>query len=113
MLTKVSAHSGRRRAACREALSASACRPSPRLERNTAITYPRQNLETEIGVFDYSMTQALQTAFVQKGFKEVSAEATTTQVTLRGTVPKGKFAEAVRTAQEIAKRKIKTLLTEQ
>ena len=87
--------------------------PIPRLERNITTTYPRQNSETETGVLDYAMTQALQTAFEQKGFKDVSAEATTTQVTLRGTVPKGKSAEAVMTAQEIAKRKIKNELTEQ
>jgi len=85
----------------------------PRLERNITITSPQQNYETEIRVLDYVLTQALQTAFEQKGFRDISAEATTIEVVLRGTVPKGKLAEAVRIAHETAKRKVKNQLTEQ
>ncbi len=85
----------------------------PRLERNVTITYPQQTSETEIKVLDYVMTQELQSAFEQKGFKDISVEATMTEVILRGTVPKGKLAEAVRITYETAKRKIKNQLTEQ
>jgi hypothetical protein len=85
----------------------------PHLERNeTTINVPQVS-PNEVGVLDYVMTQALQSAFEQKGFKDISAEATTTEVTLRGTVPKGKMVEAVRITHETAKRKIKNQLTEQ
>jgi hypothetical protein len=85
----------------------------PHLKRNeTTINVPQVSAN-EVGVLDYVMTQALESAFEQKEFKDISAEATTTEVTLRGTVPKGKLADAVRIAQETAKRKIKNQLTEQ
>ena len=85
----------------------------PHLERNeTTINVPQVS-PNEVGVLDYVMTQALQSAFEQKGFKDISAEVTTTEVTLRGIVPKGKLAEAVSIALETAKRKVKNQLTEQ
>jgi osmotically-inducible protein OsmY len=50
---------------------------------------------------------------VQKELSNVSVEATTKEVTLRGNIPKGKMAEAVRIATEIGKRRINNQLTEQ
>ncbi len=50
---------------------------------------------------------------MQKGLNNISVDATTTEVILRGTVPKGKMAEAVRTALEVEKRKVNNKLTEQ
>ncbi len=85
----------------------------PHLERNKTIINVPQVSANEVGVLDYVMTQALQSAFEQKGFKDISAEVTTTEVTLRGIVPKGKLAEAVSIALETAKRKVKNQLTEQ
>ncbi len=46
------------------------------------------------------------------GFSDVTVTATTTEVTLRGTVPKGKLGEAVRVANETGKRKVNNELTE-
>ncbi|MCU1288687.1 MAG: hypothetical protein JWN60_916 [Acidobacteria bacterium] len=43
---------------------------------------------------------------------DITVEATTTQVILRGTVPKGKMAEAVQAAQEAGKKPVKNELTE-
>ncbi|MDQ3711842.1 MAG: BON domain-containing protein [Acidobacteriota bacterium] len=85
----------------------------PRLERNVTITSSRQNSEAEISVSDTIIAQALQAEFMQKGLNNILVDATTTEVVLRGTVPKGKMAEAVQTAQEVAKRKVKNQLTEQ
>lgn len=85
----------------------------PRLEKNNAVINIQPNPNTENKVLDYAAQQAVQGALVQNGLDGVSVEATTTEVTLRGTVPKGKMADAVRIAQETAKRKIQNQLTEQ
>lgn len=84
----------------------------PRFERNNTVINNSQISVTQTERLDYLTTQALQEAFEQKGFKEIIAEVGTTEVTLRGTVPKGKLAEAVRIAHETAKRKVKNQLTE-
>jgi len=85
----------------------------PHLERNKIISNVPQVSANDVEVLDYAIAQVLQTEFMQKGLNNISVEATTTEVVLRGTVPKGKMVEAVRTAQEVAKRKIKNQLTEQ
>lgn len=54
----------------------------------------------------------VQNALWQKGFVNVMVEATTKMITLRGTIPKGKMAEAVQTAQEAGKKPVKNELTE-
>ena len=79
----------------------------PRLERN------KLNIDIQPEVLDYVIAQALQTELMQKGLNNISVDATTTEVILRGTVPKGKMAEAVRTALEVEKRKVNNELTEQ
>ncbi|MBA3785601.1 MAG: hypothetical protein H0X15_08715 [Acidobacteria bacterium] len=79
----------------------------PRLERN------KLNIDIQLEVLDYVIAQALQTELIQKGLNNISVDATTTEVILRGTVPKGKMAEAVRTALEVEKRKVNNKLTEQ
>jgi hypothetical protein len=68
--------------------------------------------ENQPEVIDYAAQQAVQEALIQKGFYNVFVKVTTTEVTLRGTVPKGKLGEAVQTAQETAKRKVNNQLTE-
>jgi len=86
---------------------------TPYLEKNQTSQNKRQNPETENSIPDYVMAQAIQIALLQNGFGNVSVDATNTQVTLRGTVPKGKLAEVVRTAQEVGKRKINNEVREQ
>lgn len=63
-------------------------------------------------VVDAAAQQAVENALREKGFYEVTVEATTTEVTLRGTVPKGKLAQMMQTAQEVAKRKVNNQVTE-
>lgn len=63
-------------------------------------------------VADYAAQQAVMNALLQKGFYNLTVEATTTEVTVRGTVPKGKMAEMMMIAQETAKRKINNQVTE-
>lgn len=75
---------------------------TPKLERNKTV-------ETT----DTKTANAVQTVLIEKGLFNVVVEATTTEITLRGTVPKGKMAEAVMHAQEIGKRKVRNELTEQ
>ncbi|MGI9054995.1 MAG: hypothetical protein ACR2F2_04245 [Pyrinomonadaceae bacterium] len=58
-------------------------------------------------------TSQVQDVLWQKGLINVTVEATTTEIILRGSVPKGKMAEAVMHAQEVGKRKVVNQLIEQ
>lgn len=73
-----------------------------------------KNFETPILKRDAgnSLLLKLQKAFRQNGFPDVQIEVTDEMIILRGTVPKGKMADAVRFAQEIGNRKVKNQLTE-
>lgn len=55
---------------------------------------------------------AVRDAMQKAGLKDVTVTATTTEVILRGTVPKGKLSEAVRIANETGKRRVDNQLTE-
>ena len=55
---------------------------------------------------------AVRDAMQKAGLKDVTVTATTAEVILRGTVPKGKLGEAVRIANETGKRKVDNQLTE-
>ncbi len=55
---------------------------------------------------------AVKDAMQKAGFNNVMVTATTTEVTLRGTVPKGKLGEAVRIANETGKRRVSNELSE-
>jgi hypothetical protein len=50
---------------------------------------------------------------VQKGLDNISVEATTKVITLRGNIPKERMAEALRIAVEVGKRKVINQLMEQ
>ena len=47
---------------------------------------------------DYERLQKVQNAMLLKGFYDVTVDSSTTPMILRGTVPKGKLAEAIQTA---------------
>ncbi len=83
---------------------------TPNIERNTVVINPSQ---TTVEITDGAAMARVQNALFQKGFYSVIVEATTTRVTLRGNIPKGKMAQAVMTAQESGKRPVKNELTEQ
>lgn len=61
---------------------------------------------------DAATKSAVEAAMKSKGFTDVTVDATTTGVTLRGSVAKGKMAEAVQAAQEAGKKPVKNELTE-
>ena len=61
---------------------------------------------------DPATKSAVEAALKGKGFTDVTVDATTTGVTLRGSVAKGKMAEAVQVAQEAGKKAVKNELTE-
>jgi osmotically-inducible protein OsmY len=54
----------------------------------------------EAAATDPNMKSKIETALKAKGFTDVTVDTSTTPVTLRGTVAKGKLAELVATAQE-------------
>lgn len=83
---------------------------TPKLERNKTVA---KDSETIIETIDSKTANAVQTVLIEKGLFKVVVEATTTEVILRGTVPKGKMAEAVMHAHETGKRKVRNELTEQ
>lgn len=85
----------------------------PRIEKNNAAVNIQPNSDTENKVPDYAAQLAIQTALTENGLNDVLIEATTTEIILRGIVPKGKMADAVRITQETAKRKVNNQLTEQ
>ena len=72
---------------------------------NMAATTPAPSM-------DAAAKTAVEDALKKKGFNDVTVEATTTEITLRGSVPKGKLGEAVQAATEAGKRKINNQLTE-
>ncbi len=61
---------------------------------------------------DTATKSAVEAALKGKGFNDVTVDATTAGVTLRGSVVKGKMAEAVQAAQEAGKKPVKNELTE-
>ena len=63
-------------------------------------------------VKDAAVQASVEDAMKKKGFTDVTVDATTTGVTLRGSVAKGKMAEAVQAAQEAGKKPVKNELTE-
>ncbi len=80
---------------------------------NTNVNKMNTNVATNVAMStpaapmkDAAVQAAVEDAMKKKGFNDVQVEATTTEVTLRGTVPKDKMTEAVQAAQEVAKRKV-------
>lgn len=68
--------------------------------KNVTSTEQIQNQQNSSGISNYETAQKVQNAMLQKGFYDVTVDISTTPITLRGTVPKGKLAEAVQAAQE-------------
>jgi hypothetical protein len=61
---------------------------------------------------DTTLKTKTETALKAKGFNDVTVDISTTPATLRGTVAKGKMAEAVRVAQEAAGKPFTNQITE-
>lgn len=65
-----------------------------------------------VAAADPAAKSAVEDALKKKNISGVTVEATKDEVTLRGSVAKGKMAEAVQAAQESGKRKVNNQLTE-
>lgn len=61
---------------------------------------------------DSAAKSAVESALTKAGITGVTVDATTASVTLRGSVAKGKMAEAVKIANETGKRRVDNQLTE-
>ena len=61
---------------------------------------------------DPNMKSKVEAALKAKGFSDVTVDASTTPATLRGTVAKGKLAEAAMVAQETAGKPFTNQVTE-
>ncbi|MGI8639938.1 MAG: hypothetical protein ACR2MG_08275 [Pyrinomonadaceae bacterium] len=79
-----------------------------RMNANTNMTAATPMMPT----MDTATKSAVEAALKGKGFTDVTVDATTAGVTLRGSVAKGKMAEAVQVAQEAGKKPVKNELTE-
>ncbi len=61
---------------------------------------------------DMATKTVVEEALKKKGFTDVTVDATSEAVTLRGSVAKGKLGEAVQTATEAGKRRVINQMTE-
>ena len=78
---------------------------------NTAVITTNANTSAT-PMADTATKTVIEEALKKKGFNDVTVDATTSSVTLRGSVAKGKMAEAVQAAQEAGRKPIKNELTE-
>jgi hypothetical protein len=81
---------------------------------NTAVVKTATPLPktSETAAVDTTLKTKTETELKAKGFTDVTVDLSTTPATLRGTVPKGKMAEAVRVAQEAAGKPFTNQITE-
>lgn len=78
----------------------------------TVTTPPAVPKTTETVATDTATVKKIEDAMKAKGFTDVKVDGTTKPITIRGTVPKGKLAEAVQAAQEAAGTPVKNEVTE-
>ncbi|HLM62425.1 MAG TPA: hypothetical protein VK308_16610 [Pyrinomonadaceae bacterium] len=69
-------------------------------------------MSTPAATKDSAAETAVKAALDKAGMKDVMVDATTSEITLRGTVAKGKMSEAVRIATETGKRKVNNQIVE-
>jgi osmotically-inducible protein OsmY len=69
------------------------------------------NMTAGTSTTDSAAKSAVESALKAKGFNDVSVDATTTEVTLRGSVAKDKLSEVIQIANETGKRKVNNQLT--
>ncbi|MDQ3711844.1 MAG: hypothetical protein M3388_06460 [Acidobacteriota bacterium] len=69
-------------------------------------------MSTPMAMADPATKKTIEDALAKKGITGVTVDAMSTGVTLRGTVAKGKMAEAVQVAQEAGRKPVKSELTE-
>jgi len=75
-------------------------------------TMNTSTMSTPAAMADPATKKTIEDALEKKGITGVTVDAMSTGVTLRGTVAKGKMAEAVQVAQEAGRKPVKSELTE-
>jgi len=84
----------------------------PQLIKEAQASIIKKN-PTESAAVTFELAQKIEKALSKKGFQNVTVDYSTIPLTLRGTIPKGKMAEAIQTAQETSGKPIRNELTEQ
>lgn len=81
---------------------------------NTTVVTTNANTSSTPMIADAATKTVVEAALKKNNFSDVTVEATTGSgsVTLRGSVPKGKMAEAVRVAQEAGRKPVDNQLRE-
>ncbi len=95
-------------AGCRNAANTNVTTTNTNMAVSTATATPMPTMAAK----DTTAETAVKAALDKAGFKDITVEATASEVTLRGTVAKGKMVEAVRIATETGKRKVTNQLNE-
>lgn len=95
-------------AGCRGDSNANANRLNTNVNANVAVVATA----TPAPAMDSAAKTAVEGAMKKAGYNDVTVDATASDVTLRGSVPKGKLGAAVQVASETAKRKVNNQLTE-
>jgi len=79
---------------------------------NTNMTTMATPMTTPVAMADTATQKTVEDALKKAGLNDVTVSATTAEVTLRGSVAKGKLTEAVRIASEAGKKKVNNQLVE-
>ncbi len=92
---------------CKSATNANMANANANMNANMTMKTPM------MAASDPAAETAVKAALVKKGLTDVTVTATTTEITLRGTVPKGKLTDAMMAANEArVNRKITNQVTE-
>ena len=95
--------------ACKSATNTNTVLNTNTMNTNVTMSTP---MSTPMATADPTAKAAVEAAFKKAGLNDVTVDATTTEVTIRGSVPKGKMADVNRIAQEVGKRKVTNQVTE-
>ncbi|MBA3692644.1 MAG: hypothetical protein H0W77_04270 [Acidobacteria bacterium] len=79
---------------------------------NTSTMNTNMAMATPMAMADTATQKTVEDALKKAGLNDVTVSATTAEVTLRGSVAKGKLTEAVRIATEAGKKKVNNQLVE-
>jgi len=89
------------------------CKSATNTNVNTTNANMNTNANMTMAVADPATEAAVKAALAKKGLNDVTVQATTTEITIRGTVPKGKLGEAMMAASEAGRnRKVTNQVTE-
>ena len=99
-------------AGCRSAANTNTTVVTNTSTMNTNMTMATPTMSTPMATADPTAKSAVEAAMKKAGLNDVTVEATTGEITIRGTVPKGKMGDVNRIAQETGKRKINNQVSE-